>query len=59
VKEKKKGWEEDIQPQVKANLAACRTGGGHQARLGEAELCDHVILLMELKGDSATWLGVQ
>lgn len=47
---------QDVQPRVKADLAACRSGGEHLARRGKAGLRDGVVLLVELKGDGVARL---
>jgi len=44
------------EPRVKADLAACRIGGEHLARIGEAGLRDRVVLLVELKGNGVARL---
>lgn len=53
---KKKTGREDVQPRVKADLTACRTGGELLARIGEAGLRDCVVLLVELKGNGVARL---
>ena len=43
--------EHDVQPRVKADLAARGSGCDFLARRGEARLCHGVVLLVELKSD--------
>jgi len=53
------GWKmgkEDVQSRIKANLAACRSGGELLARGGKAGLRDGVVRLVELKGDGVARL---
>ena len=47
---------QDVQPRVKADLAARRSGGELLARRGKGGLRDGVVLLAELKGDGVARL---
>lgn len=51
-----KTGKQDVQPRVKADLAARRSGGELLAGRGKAGLRDSVVLLVELKGDGVARL---
>jgi len=51
-----KAGKQDVQPRVKADLAARRSGGELLAGRGKAGLRDGVVLLVELKGDGVARL---